>query len=228
MDSVALEAGVDPALSRRLPRLGASHDARAPRRSVFLHRLLLGADLISALLAGAITSLLFAIPASDAAVLTAALIVGSIGLAFFFGLYSDGGLLTWASGLSDAPRPLVAALLLSWPVFGVAAPLDLDRRRLRRARRHDRDGRLRQHRPRPRPRLGPPGRAAAPAHRDRRLRHRRRPARRPARAPRRVRPGDDRARRRRRPHASTAPSACRSSARSTSSTRSSTSATSTA
>lgn len=99
--------------------------SRASRRSIFLHRLLLGADLISALLAGAITTLIFGISASDGAVLTAALIVGSITLAFVFGLYSDGDLTTWASGLADAPRALVAAVVLSWPILGVAAALDL-------------------------------------------------------------------------------------------------------
>jgi exopolysaccharide biosynthesis polyprenyl glycosylphosphotransferase len=114
--SVTPLRSLDPALSPA---------SRAARRSIFLHRLLLGADLISALLAGAITSLLFAIPVPDAAALTAALIIGSIGLAFIFGLYSDGDLLTWASGLADAPRALVAAVVLSWPVFGVAAALDL-------------------------------------------------------------------------------------------------------
>jgi exopolysaccharide biosynthesis polyprenyl glycosylphosphotransferase len=114
--SVASLRSIDPATTSA---------SRASRRSVFLHRLLLAADVSSALLAGAITSLLFAIPLSDAAALTAALIVGSIGLAFIFGLYSDGDLLTWASGLADAPRALVAAVVLSWPIFGVAAALEL-------------------------------------------------------------------------------------------------------
>jgi len=102
-----------------------SQASRASRRSIFLHRLLLAADVVSALLAGSLTALLFAIPISSAAALTAVLIVGSISLAFVFGLYSDGDLLTWASGLSDAPRALVAAVILSWPVLGVAAILDL-------------------------------------------------------------------------------------------------------
>ena len=65
------------------------------------------------------------VPLASALVLTAVLLVGSILLAFVFGLYSDSDLLTWASGLSDAPRALVAALLLSWPVLGVAALLNL-------------------------------------------------------------------------------------------------------
>jgi exopolysaccharide biosynthesis polyprenyl glycosylphosphotransferase len=114
--SIAQLRSLDPAVSSA---------SRASRRSIFLHRLLLGADLISALLAGAITSLIFAIPVPDAAALTAALIIGSIGLAFIFGLYSDGDLLTWASGLADAPRALVAAVILSWPIFGAASSLDL-------------------------------------------------------------------------------------------------------
>ena len=50
---------------------------------------------------------------------------GSVTIAFIFGLYSDGDLWTWASGLNDAPRALVAALLLSWPMLGVTALLSL-------------------------------------------------------------------------------------------------------
>jgi exopolysaccharide biosynthesis polyprenyl glycosylphosphotransferase len=113
-----------------LPRLrsldsSSEQASRASQRSVFLHRLLLGADVASALLAGAITGLIFGIPLSSAAALTGVLIAGSISLAFVFGLYSDGDLLTWASGLADAPRALVAAVILSWPVLGTAAILDL-------------------------------------------------------------------------------------------------------
>jgi exopolysaccharide biosynthesis polyprenyl glycosylphosphotransferase len=103
-------------------RAGAS---RASERSAVLRRLLLTADCASAALGGFLTALLFAVPLSSALALTAVLLVGSVLLAFVFGLYSDGDLLTWASGLSDAPRTLVAALLLSWPVLGMAALLNL-------------------------------------------------------------------------------------------------------
>ncbi len=116
------ESSVAPLRAVADPAAAAS---RASRRSVFLHRLLLTADVISAILAGAITALIFAIPIADAAALCAALIVGSIALAFVFGLYSDNDLLTWASGLSDAPRALVAAVVLSWPMFGAATALGL-------------------------------------------------------------------------------------------------------
>jgi len=102
-----------------------SQASRASRRSIFLHRLLLAADVSSALIAGALTALVFSVPLSTAAALTGALIVGSILLAFVFGLYSDGDLHTWASGLAEAPRALVAAVVLSWPLFGIATTLDL-------------------------------------------------------------------------------------------------------
>jgi exopolysaccharide biosynthesis polyprenyl glycosylphosphotransferase len=99
--------------------------SRAGRRSIFLHRLLLGADVAAALLGGLLTALLFGVSISAAAALTAVMIGGSISLAFVFGLYSDGDLRAWASGLSEAPRALVAALILSWPVLGSAAALGL-------------------------------------------------------------------------------------------------------
>lgn len=101
--------------------------SRASRRSIFLHRLLLAADVVSGAIAGVITALIFAIPLSSAAALIAVLIAGSILLAFIFGLYSDGDLLTWASGLADAPRALVAAVVLSWPVLGIATALNLSK-----------------------------------------------------------------------------------------------------
>ncbi len=126
MDGIAFDYDYDSSveLSHRadLAHAGAS---RASERSVVLRRLLVTADFISATLGGLLTALLFAVPLPSALALTAALLVGSILLAFVFGLYSDGDLLTWASGLSDAPRTLVAALLLSWPVLGMAALLGL-------------------------------------------------------------------------------------------------------
>jgi exopolysaccharide biosynthesis polyprenyl glycosylphosphotransferase len=99
--------------------------SRASRRSLFLHRLLLGADVSAALIAGALTTLIFSISVSNGAVLTAALIIGSVSLAFVFGLYSESDLSSWASGLAEAPRALVAAVVLSWPIFGISAALDL-------------------------------------------------------------------------------------------------------
>ncbi len=99
--------------------------SRASKRSIFLHRLLLAADVVSAFLAGALSGLVFGFSLSETAGLIAILIAASVCLAFVFGLYSDGDLLTWASGLAEAPRALVAAVILSWPVFGGATLLDV-------------------------------------------------------------------------------------------------------
>ncbi|MGN6586388.1 MAG: sugar transferase [Solirubrobacterales bacterium] len=53
-----------------------------------------------------------------------ALTLSWVGLAFVCGLYNVSDLSTWASGLSDAPRTVAAALLMSWPVFGIAELAD--------------------------------------------------------------------------------------------------------
>src|SRR5262245_10890703 len=84
---------------RAVADLPGAKASRASERSIFLHRLLLAADVASALIGGLITALIFSLSISAAAGLIAVLIAGSILLAFVFGLYSDGDLLTWASGL---------------------------------------------------------------------------------------------------------------------------------
>jgi exopolysaccharide biosynthesis polyprenyl glycosylphosphotransferase len=125
MDSIAY----DYESTTGLRSVGSASARRSPatERATALRRILLTADIGAAALAGLLTALLFSVPATDALLLTAALMVGSIVLAFVFGLYSEGDLWTWASGLNDAPRALVASLLLSWPAFGVAAGLGLEK-----------------------------------------------------------------------------------------------------
>ncbi len=126
MDSIAFDYDYETSVETKhradSARAGSS---RARERSTVLRRVLLSADIASAVLGGLLTALLLGVPLASALALTAVLLAGSILLAFVFGLYSDSDLLTWASGLSDAPRALVAALLLSWPVLGVAALLNL-------------------------------------------------------------------------------------------------------
>jgi exopolysaccharide biosynthesis polyprenyl glycosylphosphotransferase len=126
MDSIAYEYELESARGS-LRRVGPVRirASAATERSTALRRLLLLADLCAAALAGLISALIFSVGAGDALALTAALMAGSVVIAFVFGLYSDGDLWTWASGLTDAPRALVAALLLSWPMLGVTVLLDL-------------------------------------------------------------------------------------------------------
>jgi exopolysaccharide biosynthesis polyprenyl glycosylphosphotransferase len=47
--------------------------------------------------------------------------------AFSIGLYRTDQLATWASAVTELPRGFVAMLLITWPLFGVAAILGLDR-----------------------------------------------------------------------------------------------------
>jgi len=47
--------------------------------------------------------------------------------AFSIGLYRSDQLATWASAVSEVPRGFVAVLLITWPLFGVAMLLNLDR-----------------------------------------------------------------------------------------------------
>ncbi|HEV7770551.1 MAG TPA: sugar transferase [Solirubrobacterales bacterium] len=124
MDSIAYDYESHPASLRQL---GPSRvrRSRAIERSVVLRRLLLAADAGSALLAGLLTALVFSVSPGKALGFTAVLLVGSVVLAFVFGLYGEGDLWTWASGLGEAPRALVAALLLSWPAFAAAALLEI-------------------------------------------------------------------------------------------------------
>jgi exopolysaccharide biosynthesis polyprenyl glycosylphosphotransferase len=124
MDSVALEYEYEhPIRSGRAAR----RQSPASRRSTFLHRLLGLADGLSALISGLFAGLVFGLPVGSTLILTAVLILFWVGLAFTFGLYSESGLMTWASGLSDAPRLATAALLLAWPILALAEVLPIDK-----------------------------------------------------------------------------------------------------
>jgi exopolysaccharide biosynthesis polyprenyl glycosylphosphotransferase len=126
MDGVTYNYDYNPSVEPPSAALAAiAQGSRASQRSAVLRRLLLAADLGSALVAGVVSAAVFGLDISSAAALILVLMSGSVLLAFVFGLYSDSDLLTWASGLADAPRALVAALLLAWPVLGVAELLDL-------------------------------------------------------------------------------------------------------
>lgn len=121
MDGLPIDYELDVATAEAGDETHAAGGAtsRARRRTRFLQRLLLAADVISALVGGALTVLIFDIAPGSALPFVGSLLVISVLLAFGLGLYSDRDLLTWTSGLSDAPRSLVAALLLTWPLYAV-------------------------------------------------------------------------------------------------------------
>jgi exopolysaccharide biosynthesis polyprenyl glycosylphosphotransferase len=123
MDSIVsnLDAAIDaPALR------ASSLTSPAKQRSNVLRRLLLMADVLSTLLAAVVTGLIAGLALGQIAILALVLVGGLVLLAFFFGLYGEADLQTWASGLTDAPRTLVASLVLAWPVLGVAELAGLD------------------------------------------------------------------------------------------------------
>jgi exopolysaccharide biosynthesis polyprenyl glycosylphosphotransferase len=117
MESLAYDSTVTQPQSATQSRGRAS---RASNRSSFLQRLLVVADLVSAGVGGLITALIFGVSIADAAAMTATLMVSWTLLGFVCGLYNVSALHAWASGLSDAPRTVVCALLLTWPVLGIA------------------------------------------------------------------------------------------------------------
>jgi exopolysaccharide biosynthesis polyprenyl glycosylphosphotransferase len=123
MDSIAFDYQLGPPLSEEGE--GRAFESRARRRSIYLHRLLALADSASALIAGIFSGLVFGLPLGSTVILVAVLIAFWIGLAFVFGLYSEAGLMSWASGLADTPRLATAALLLAWPVLGLTELLPI-------------------------------------------------------------------------------------------------------
>jgi exopolysaccharide biosynthesis polyprenyl glycosylphosphotransferase len=117
MDTIAYDSTVS---APRLEEAARVHTSRASNRSVFLQRLLFGADLVSAGLASVIAAAILSVPVGPALTMAATVIVSWTLIAFICGLYNASDLHTWASGLSDAPRTVVAALLVAWPVLAVA------------------------------------------------------------------------------------------------------------
>jgi exopolysaccharide biosynthesis polyprenyl glycosylphosphotransferase len=120
MESIAYETGVpSPQATAH-----AHASSRARNRSVFLQRLLLGADVVAGVVGGLLAAALLGVSLGETPAMVLTLTLTWVGLAFVCGLYNVSDLSTWASGLSDAPRTVAAALLMSWPVLGVAQLAD--------------------------------------------------------------------------------------------------------
>jgi exopolysaccharide biosynthesis polyprenyl glycosylphosphotransferase len=125
MDGISLNYDLDTSAAEATRPATPSRRSKASKRASFLQRLLLAADIGSGVFGGIATALIFDVPLPKMVVLTAGIVVFSVLLAFIIGLYTDRDLLTWTSGLSDAPRTMTAALMLTWPVFGVTIALGL-------------------------------------------------------------------------------------------------------
>ena len=108
--------------------LAVASDAHPPRlaqRWSTLRRALAAADLGAGLLAGLVAALLTGFPPAGAAAFVGVVAVGWVLSAFACGLYAGEDLRSWASGIAATPRLVIAALLLSWPLFAAGKVLGL-------------------------------------------------------------------------------------------------------
>jgi exopolysaccharide biosynthesis polyprenyl glycosylphosphotransferase len=97
------------------------------RRHGQLRRQLLSADIVSGSAVGALTAMIADLPLEKLPVLALAIGLCWPVLAYACGLYAVEELRSWASGVGEAPRLAVSALLVSWPVFALLTALHAGR-----------------------------------------------------------------------------------------------------
>jgi exopolysaccharide biosynthesis polyprenyl glycosylphosphotransferase len=97
------------------------------RRHAYLRRQLVSADIVSGSLTGALSAPLAGLRLEQLPVLALAIGLAWPLLGYLCGLYAVEDLRSWASGIREAPRLAVSALLVSWPVFGLLALLHAPR-----------------------------------------------------------------------------------------------------
>ena len=100
--------------------------SRGTDRWRVLRRRLVAGDAVAAVIAGCLSLVPAGLPAMRGIVLVAVVVVGWIGIAVLANLYGAEDLRSWASGVDEVPRALLAALLLSWPLYGAALVLGAD------------------------------------------------------------------------------------------------------
>jgi exopolysaccharide biosynthesis polyprenyl glycosylphosphotransferase len=106
----------------------SSQGREAKRRGAVLARMLYVGDSLAAVLAATIAVLSLGATTDPAAQLGYIVFSGLIWplAAFSIGLYRGDQLAAWASAVSEVPRAVVALLLITWSLFGVASLLQLE------------------------------------------------------------------------------------------------------
>src|SRR5580692_3352538 len=94
--------------------------ARRDRGAVLAKMLFIG-DVVSALVASALTVAITGASAETAVIFVVVVTLICPAIAFAVGLYRTDKLALWASSVSEVPRGAVALIVLSWPLFGVSA-----------------------------------------------------------------------------------------------------------
>ena len=105
-----------------------SSTRRAKQRGAVLARMLYFGDSLAAVLAATIAVFSLGATTSPGAQIGYIAFSGLIWplAAFSIGLYRGDQLAAWASAVSEVPRAVVALLLITWSLFGIASLLQLD------------------------------------------------------------------------------------------------------
>jgi exopolysaccharide biosynthesis polyprenyl glycosylphosphotransferase len=98
-----------------------AQESRAKQRGAVLARMLVFGDGLAAALAAALAVLIVGFSHWDGLIFLAATILLWPASAFSIGLYRGDQLSIWASAVPEMPRGFVAILLITWPLFGIAA-----------------------------------------------------------------------------------------------------------
>jgi exopolysaccharide biosynthesis polyprenyl glycosylphosphotransferase len=94
------------------------------RRQTHLRRQLFSADILAGSVTGALAVLISGATLDKLPPVALAVGLGWPLLAYVCGLYATDDMRSWATGVGDAPRLAVTALLISWPVFGLLTLVD--------------------------------------------------------------------------------------------------------
>jgi exopolysaccharide biosynthesis polyprenyl glycosylphosphotransferase len=119
------ERGTTPLSAANTPHMSVR---KAKRRGAVLARMLCFGDALAAVMAATLATLLLDVGATPWAKTAYVAFSGMIWplTAFSIGLYRGDQLAAWASAVSEVPRAVVALLLITWSLFGVASLLQLD------------------------------------------------------------------------------------------------------
>jgi len=88
--------------------------------------MLFAGDLVAGVLAGVAALLILDNPVGDTPLFVVIVALLWPAVAFSIGLYRTDQLSSWASAVSEVPRGVVAIMLLTWPIYGIAALLGID------------------------------------------------------------------------------------------------------
>jgi exopolysaccharide biosynthesis polyprenyl glycosylphosphotransferase len=126
MESTVVTQGDRAGVSRSPQPLTAQTGAvRARDRGAALGRALAISDLFAALLVATPISAVLGADAAYAVAFGAIAAVVWPAVAFSVGIYAPDDFRSWASGVPEIPRLLLAVMLASWPLFAAAVILDL-------------------------------------------------------------------------------------------------------